>query len=83
MLSLMSVVVPLNHLHLVYNGFIEEGWSFIHRLGLSILLYHKEPLKEMDEAGDVLVFLSATNDKKEDKDWPEIIRYALELKKMI
>ena len=30
----------------------------------------------MDEAGDILVFLSATNEKKEEKNWDEIVSYA-------
>ena len=37
----------------------------------------------MDEAGDILVFLSATNQKKQWKDWQDIIEYAQELKKLI
>lgn len=40
-LSLMSVVVPLDSLHLVYEGYLKEGWSFIYRLGLAVFLYHK------------------------------------------
>lgn len=83
MLSLMTVVVPLDSLHLVYEGFIKDGWNFIYRLGLAIFLYHKETLKEMDEGGDILVFLSATNEKKEDKNWEDIVEYAQELKKLI
>ena len=79
----MTVVVPLNSLHLVYNGFIAEGWNFIYRLGLAVFLYHKEALKEIEEGGDALVFLSGINERKEDSNWSEIVGYAGELKKMI
>ena len=72
----MTVVVPLDCLHLIYNGFIKDGWDFIYRVGLAIFLYHKEELMEMDEIGDILVFLSSTSEKKEDKDWFELIEYA-------
>ena len=46
-----------------------EGWNFIYRLGLAIFLYHKETLKEIDEGGDALVFLSSINERKEENNW--------------
>lgn len=60
----MSVVVPIDYLAPVFDAFMREGWPFIYRMGLAIFLYHKETLKEIDECGDVLVFLSATHEKK-------------------
>ena len=68
MISVMTVVVPLDSLHFIYNGFIKDGWSFIYRVALAIFLYHKDELMEMDEIGDILVFLSAT-EKKEERNW--------------
>ena len=38
---------------------------------------------EMDEIGDILVFLSSTNEKNDDKNWPDIIEYAEELKSIL
>ena len=37
----------------------------------------------MDEIGDILVFLSSTNEKNDDKNWPDIIEYAEELKSIL
>ena len=79
----MAVLVPLNYLHFIYNGFIRDKWDFIYRIALAIFIYHKDELLEMDEIGDILVFLSSTREKKEDKNWLDLIEYAEELKKVI
>jgi hypothetical protein len=43
---------------------------------LAVFVYHKEKLKSMDESGDVLVFLSASNEEgKESVDWENIIKF--------
>lgn len=60
-LSLLCVVVPLDYLHLVYMGFVRQGWKFIYKTILSVFIYHKDKLKDMDESGDILVFLSVSN----------------------
>lgn len=61
-LSLLSSIVPLDYLHLIYIGFIQyDGWVFIYRMVVSLLVYHKEKLKQMNDSSDILVFLSATN----------------------
>ena len=41
MLSLMSVVVPIDYLAPVFDAFMREGWPFMYRMGLAIFLYHK------------------------------------------
>lgn len=44
---------------------------------LSVFVYHKDKLKDMDESGDILVFLSVSNtEEKESIDWEDIVRYA-------
>lgn len=43
-LSLLTCLVPLEHLHLIYTGFIQEGWSFFYRVCLGIIIYHKQHL---------------------------------------
>lgn len=75
-LSLLSCVVPLDHLHLVYEGFIRERWQFVYRVVLSIFLYHKPTLMRLQDHGDVLALLSATNDKRTSYDWEDIILFA-------
>ena len=58
----MTVVVPLDYIHLIYEGFIKhQGWKFIYKFVLSVFLYNKEKLKDMDDNSDVLAFLSSTN----------------------
>jgi hypothetical protein len=50
-LSLLTCVVPLEHLHLIYDGFIEEQWNFVYKIGLAIFIYHKDHLLELGDAG--------------------------------
>jgi hypothetical protein len=45
-LSLLTCIVPLEQLHLVYDGLIIEKWRFIYKVCLSIFIYHKEQIKE-------------------------------------
>lgn len=71
------MVVPLDYLKAVYAGFVKEGWRFIYKTVLSVFVYHKDKLKDMDESGDILVFLSVSNtEEKESIDWEDIVRYA-------
>lgn len=63
-LSLLCVVVPLDYLRLIYVGFVRHGWKFIYKVILSVFIYHKDKLRDMDESGDILVFLSVSNDEK-------------------
>jgi hypothetical protein len=51
-------------LHLIYTGFICEGWNFFYKVCLAIILYHKETLMEVGDASDMLVLFSATNEQK-------------------
>lgn len=75
-LSLLCVVVPLDFLHLVYVGFVKENWKFIYKTVLAVFVYHKDKLKSMDESGDVLVFLSVSNEEgKDNVDWEDIINF--------
>lgn len=69
-------MVPLEQLHLVYDGFIKERWNFLYKACLAIFIYHKEALISLDEPGDILALLSPTNDCKQDYDWEDIIIYA-------
>ena len=63
-LSLLSVLVPLEYIHLVYVGYMKEGWNFIYRVVLAVFLYNKDLLKSLEEPDEVLVFLSASNEEK-------------------
>ena len=69
-------MVPLEHLHLLYDGFIRERWTFIYKACLAIFIYHKDAIMSLYEPGDILALLSPTNDRKEDYDWEDIIIYA-------
>jgi hypothetical protein len=75
-LSLLTCMVPLEQLHLVYDGFIKERWNFLYKACLAIFIYHKETLIGLEEPGDILALLSPTNDCKQDYDWEDIIIYA-------
>lgn len=72
-ISLMTSVVPLEQLHLIYLGYIKNKWSFIYKVVLALLVYHKEVIKEMEDSGDVMALLSPSNPNRE---WIEIIAYA-------
>jgi len=39
------------------------------------MIYHKDNLLELYDSGDVLILFSATNDKKGEYDWEDIIKY--------
>ena len=43
---------------------------------LSIFIYLKDRLMGLDDADDVFAMLSATNQKKEEYDWENIILYS-------
>jgi len=60
---------------LVYTGFIEGSWKFFYKTCLAIMIYHKDNLLELYDSGDVLILFSATNDKKGEYDWEDIIKY--------
>lgn len=80
-LSLLSVLVPLEYMHLVYGGFMRDGWGFVYKVILAVFLYHKEGLKAMEEGDEVLVFLSASNEGNRDNgEWTDVIAYARMLK---
>lgn len=75
-LSLLCVVVPLDYLKKIYAGFVRDGWKFIYKTVLSVFVYHKDKLKDMEESGDILVFLSVSNTEEKDSiDWEDIVRY--------
>ncbi len=41
-----------------------------------MFVYHKDKLKDMEESGDILVFLSVSNTEEKDSiDWEDIVRY--------
>jgi hypothetical protein len=40
-LSLLCVIVPLDYIHLVYMGFVRNGWQFIYKTVLSVFVYYK------------------------------------------
>lgn len=58
-LSLLTSIVPLDSIHLVYDGFMKEKWNFIYRVCLSIFVYFKERIREATEASEVLMMFSA------------------------
>jgi len=43
-LSLLTCLVPLDYLHLVYLGFIKDGWPFFYKASLAIIIYHKKAM---------------------------------------
>jgi hypothetical protein len=43
---------------------------------LSIFLYHKKTLMQLEDHGDVLALLSTTNEKRSSYDWEDIIIFA-------
>lgn len=79
-LSIMCVIVPLQHIHKVYEGFLARGWSFIYRAILSLFLYHRDKCIEFEESGDLLVFLSASNPNSRSADWENIFEFERELR---
>ena len=44
-ISLLSSIVPLEHVHFIYAGFIKDKWNFIYKVSLSIFVYFKEKIK--------------------------------------
>jgi hypothetical protein len=60
-LSLLTCVVPLEQLHLIYDGFIDDQWNFIYKVCLAIFIYHKDHLLHLADAGEIISLLSATN----------------------
>lgn len=61
--------MPLDHLHLVYDGFINEKWAFVYKASLAIFIYHKSTLMQLDDPGDIISILSPTNEAKNEYDW--------------
>jgi hypothetical protein len=46
-LSLLTCMVPLEQLHLIYDGFIREKWDFVYKVCLAIFIYHKDTLIDL------------------------------------
>jgi hypothetical protein len=74
-LSLLTSIVPLDSIHLIYEGFMKDKWNFIYRVCLSVFVYFKERIKEATEASEVLMMFSAGQEEFKEIDWEDIIKY--------
>lgn len=74
-LSLLTSIVPLDSIHLIYEGFMKDKWNFIYRVCLSVFVYFKERIREATEASEVLMMFSAGQEEFKEIDWEDIIKY--------
>lgn len=74
-LSLLTSIVPLDSIHLIYDGFIKEKWNFIYRVCLSIFVYFKDRIREATEGSEILMLFSTGQDDLKEIDWEDIVKY--------
>lgn len=66
---MLGNVVPLEYMHLVINNFIEKRWNGLLNIILTLLIYMKEDLMELEDELEVMEKLSINSLKKMTVNW--------------
>lgn len=72
-LPMMGNIIPIDHMHMVMNSFLERRWEGLLRIILTLLLYLRPTLMGLHDETELMEVLSVQGLKKRPLPWEEII----------
>jgi hypothetical protein len=69
LLAMLGNMVPLACMHLVINHFIEKGWQGLLNIILTMFIYLKPDLMELQDEVEIMERLSVHSIKSTQIDW--------------